>query len=153
MALRETEENIEDFQIRVLDRVLWHCFAKESGLWIGSRTQAGSAIPADVLIMAYTMWHSAAIYAENRGVDSLKAAADMLMSVYIAVDDLANGRSIADVRKYLFGVYRHKIARITRKSGFMNKKVELKERKLSDKSIYLAGIEDKMGIFMWKSWS
>jgi len=99
-TLHEMEVVLEDYHLLVLERVLWHFFAKESGLWIGCRTPAGNVIPAEVLIMAYTMWRNAAVFAEMRGVDTLKAASVILRAVHIAVDDLAKGCSIADIRKY-----------------------------------------------------
>jgi len=145
-ALRETNEEFEDFQLLVLDRILWHFFAGESGLWVGCRTREGNIIPADMLINAYTMWRSAAAYAENRGVDEVKAASAMVKAVHIAVDNMAKGHPIEKIRKYLFGIYRHNISRITRKPTFAYKKkrVELTEKRLADKGIYLSKIEDKM---------
>ena len=143
-ALHETEDVFEDFQILVLDRVLWQFFAKKSGFWIGCRTPEGNAIPAEILVKAYTMWRNAMSFAENRGIDNMKAATALLKAVYVTVDDLSNGNSIADAQKYIFGVYRHNLSRITRKHGFDHGKIELTDENLADKGIYLEQIDNKI---------
>ena len=145
-ALRETHEDFDDFQLLVLDRVLWRFFARESDLWIGCRTPAGNAVSADVLVTSYTMWRGAAAYAENRGVDNLKSAAAMADAVYTAVDDMAKGKDIVNLRKYVFGIYRHNMLRIIRNPNFAynKKKVGITEKRLWNKRINSDKIENEV---------
>lgn len=143
-AFGEIDESLEDFQLQILDRGLWHFFGEETGLWIGCRTPAGNAIPADVLAAAYTMWRKALYFADNRGVDGAKASAAMVKAVNATADDLARERTVGDVRRYLFGVYRHKIARITRKLGFAHRSVRLTEKHLSDAGVALSKVDNEI---------
>lgn len=115
-VLAEVDEDFEYIQTQILGLVLWRIFAGESGLWIGCRTPAGNAIPANILVVAYKMWDKAMEFAKNRKVDSLTAASVLIQAAYVTVDMLAGKNTITDVQKYLFGTYRNIISKNLREN-------------------------------------
>jgi hypothetical protein len=130
-AFDRADEDFDNLRSRFLDLTLWHIYARD-GLWIGARTPAGNVIPADVLVAAYTMWRNAMNFANNRGVDFLMASSAMEWAAHLTADNLAKGRLPGNVRKYMFGIYRHRLARSVGQSGCGFRKVEFVERRLSD---------------------
>ena len=73
MAFIGIDRDYDDLQARLLSLTLWHIFARDL-LWIDCRTKAGNVLSDDVLVTAYMLWRKAERFAENRGLDNVKAA-------------------------------------------------------------------------------
>ena len=61
LEIRDKPDNgpPEEQRKLLLGLVLWKIFAKGSALWITLRTQAGNAVPPELLIAAYAVWKDA----------------------------------------------------------------------------------------------
>jgi RNA polymerase sigma factor (sigma-70 family) len=125
------DQDIDNFRARILGLTLWHVF-NGSGLWIGTQTPEGNAIPDDVLTTAYAIWTNAKNYAESHGVDAddTMVSSAMEQAVHITTDNLAHGHPLRNLQKYMFGIYCKRLARNINQSGYEIRKTELVEEPL-----------------------
>ena len=69
MAKNDVGNSSEALQSYFMELVLWNLFARGSSLWINSRTNAGNAVPLEIMTMAYVLWKDGLSLAEHYNVD------------------------------------------------------------------------------------
>ena len=123
MAKNDVGNSSEALQSYFMELVLWNLFARGSSLWINSRTNAGNAVPLEIMTMAYVLWKDGLSLAEHYNVDSAAAAEIMAMVTHKAADRMSNydedpeSEPVRDIRKYIFTAFRYAIYVIAKKQS------------------------------------
>jgi len=104
---REDACSPEERHSNLVELIVWRLFARQSGLWIPSKTAAGNSVPLALLVTAYTTWKRAVTFAAEYGVGRPEAAEVLAKAAhstadYIAKRDREGDDPIRDIESYHF---------------------------------------------------
>jgi len=157
LEIRDKPDNgpPEEQRKLLLGLVLWKIFAKGSALWITLRTQAGNAVPPELLIAAYAVWKDAMNLAAKHGIDNAAAAESLVQVTHATADQMAkHGQDsekgeIRDIRKYVFASYMYSIFALSAKQGsnrtdYVDMGEWIARREFSDRGAFEEAVESEI---------
>jgi DNA-directed RNA polymerase specialized sigma24 family protein len=116
----EKESPADERRGHLIGLIFWKLFARGQELWITSKTDAGNAVPLELLVTAYRLWRRARTLAAKHGVGSSDAAEILAHATHATADRLAMRRDYDRIRKldsYLFSAFMYAVFRLSRKLG------------------------------------